>query len=124
MIYDGKENTSTFEKDGRRHTLLLLNDQKPEEQVIQKVLLVGGKEFMHKLKDTEVNFVVVGKPRVVLTNTWFDDLPAKIQDLLNEHVDIIVEYFPNELPPIRSISHHISDSRSYFSKQSCLQDDT
>ena len=70
-------------------------------------MLVGGKEFFRWLKDTEVNFVVIGKPRVALTNTWFDDLPIETQDLLNEHVDIVVDYFPNELPPVRSISHHI-----------------
>ena len=71
MIYDGRENTFTFEKDGRRHTLLPFKDVKIEEQVNQRVMLVGGKEFLHQLKDTEVNFVVVGKPIVVLTNTKY-----------------------------------------------------
>ena len=27
--------------------------------------------------------------------------------MLNEHVDIMVDDFPNELPLVRSISHHI-----------------
>jgi len=27
--------------------------------------------------------------------------------LLDEYADIIVDEFPNELPPVRSISHHI-----------------
>ena len=59
------------------------------------------------MKDTEVNFARVGKPRTILTNTRFDDLPVKIQDQLNEHVDIVENDFPNELPSVRSISHHI-----------------
>ena len=62
---------------------------------------------MHQLKDTEVNLDVVGKLRLVLTNTRFDDFPVKIQDLLNEHVDIVVDDFPNELPLSMSISHQI-----------------
>ena len=36
-----------------------------------------------------------------------DELPAEIQKLLEEYVDIVVDDLPNELPPIRSISHHI-----------------
>jgi hypothetical protein len=43
VIYDGRENTATFEKDGMKHTLLPLKDEKPEEQDNPKVLLVGGK---------------------------------------------------------------------------------
>ena len=44
---------------------------------------------------------------VVLTNTSFDYFPFEIQNLLNEHVDIVVDEFPNEMPLVRSISHHI-----------------
>jgi hypothetical protein len=36
-----------------------------------------------------------------------DDLPAEIKALLAEFTDIIVDDFPNALPPMRSISHHI-----------------
>jgi len=50
---------------------------------------------------------LVGNPRVVLINTNLSDLLAEIQALLDEFVDIIVDEFPNALPPIRSISHHI-----------------
>ena len=63
---------------------------------------------MYQLKNTEVNFVVVGKPRVVLKSTRIDDFPVKIQDLLNEHVDIVVDGLPNELPSVRSINDHIN----------------
>jgi hypothetical protein len=33
--------------------------------------------------------------------------PEEIQELLENFVDIIVDEFPNSLPPIRSINHHI-----------------
>ena len=52
--------------------------------------------------------MVVGKKRVVLTNTSFDYLHVEIQYMLNENIDIVVDIFPNELPPIRSTSHHIN----------------
>ena len=50
---------------------------------------------------------MVGKPKIVLTNTRFDDFPVEVRDVLNEHVDIVVDDFSNELPLVRSISHHI-----------------
>ena len=69
VVYDGRANTITFEKDAIRHILHLLKDEKPEEK---KVLMVGGKVFLHQLKDTKVSFVVIGKPNVVLINTRID----------------------------------------------------
>ena len=71
------------------------------------MLLVGGKEFLHQLKEIEVSYVVIGKPQTIVTNTRLDELPVQIQDLLNEHIDIIVDELPSKLPLVRSISHHI-----------------
>ena len=34
-------------------------------------------------------------------------MSVEIQKLLEEYVDIVVDDFPNDLPPIRSISRHI-----------------
>ena len=42
VIYDGRKKTFTFEKDGGRRTLHPL-EEKPKEQVIPRVMLVGGK---------------------------------------------------------------------------------
>jgi hypothetical protein len=75
-----------------------LKDEKTKEKVRPRVILVGGKEFSHQLKETKVNYVVIGKPRSVLTNTRFDDFLVEVQDVLNEHVDIVVDDLPNELP--------------------------
>jgi hypothetical protein len=36
-----------------------------------------------------------------------NDFPVKVQELLDEFVDIVVDELPHTLPPIRSISHHI-----------------
>ena len=58
VIYDGRGNTFTFEKNGIRHTLHPLKDEKLKKQDIPQVMLVGGKEFLHQLKETEVNYVV------------------------------------------------------------------
>jgi hypothetical protein len=49
----------------------------------------------------------VRKPRVILTSTSLEDFPEEVQELLENFVDIVVDEFPNSLPPIRSISHHI-----------------
>ena len=69
---------------------------------------MSGKELLKEVKKKEdIQFIVVGKPRIVLTSTRMDDLPEEIQKLLEEFVDIVVDELPCSLPPIRSISHHI-----------------
>jgi hypothetical protein len=50
---------------------------------------------------------MVRKPKIVLTIMRIDDLPEKIQELLGEFADIVVDELPYSFPPIRSISHHI-----------------
>ena len=43
---------------------------------------MSGKELLKDIKkDQEMQFVVVRKPRVILTNTSVDDLPEEIQEL-------------------------------------------
>jgi len=42
-----------------------------------------------------------------MTSTKVFDLSIRIQKMLDNYCDIIVDDFPNELPPIRRISHHI-----------------
>jgi hypothetical protein len=69
---------------------------------------MSGKELLDEVKkDEEMQFVVVRKPRVILTSTSIDDLPEEIQELLENFTDIVVDDLPCSLPPIRSISHHI-----------------
>lgn len=54
----------------------------------------------------EVSYAIVCK----LTSnieTNLSNLPVEIQDMLSEFGDIIVDNLPNELPPIRKISHHM-----------------
>ena len=47
-----------------------------------------------------MQFVVVRKPKVVLTSTSMDDLLEKVQELLENFVDIVVDELPSSLPPI------------------------
>jgi hypothetical protein len=54
-----------------------------------------------------MQFAIVRKPRVILTNTSVEDLPIEIQELLGNFVNIVMDELPHSLPPIRSISHHI-----------------
>jgi len=43
VIYNGRENTFVLEKEGRRHTLIPLKDDKVVEQTSPKILLVKEK---------------------------------------------------------------------------------
>jgi hypothetical protein len=108
VVHDGRMNTYTLEKDGKSHTLLLIKDKKVELEVRSTILLMSGKELLTELeKNEDPQFLVVRKPRIVLTSTRVDDLPEEIQQLLGEFVDIIVDELPRSLPPVRSVSHHI-----------------
>jgi hypothetical protein len=50
---------------------------------------------------------VVRKPKFVLRSTSIDDFPEEAQEMLENFANIIVDEFPNSIPPIISINHHI-----------------
>jgi len=109
VIHDGRMNTYTIEKDGVKHTLLPVKVDGDKGLTENNIMLISGKELLQEVdKSKEVYFAIVGRPKVILTSTNLNDLPEEIQSVLNNYMDIIVDEFPNELPPIRSISHHIN----------------
>jgi hypothetical protein len=108
VIHDGRMNTYTLEKNGRTHMLLPIKDKEVKPEVINVVLLMSGKELLTEVKKKEEpQFIVVRKPKIVLTSTRVDDLPEEVQELLEEFTDIVVDELPRSLPLIRSVSHHI-----------------
>jgi hypothetical protein len=75
-IHDGRKNTYTLKTNGRTHILLPIEEKKEKEEAITRILLMTGKELLKEIKkDQEIQFVVVRKPRVILTNTCMNDLP-------------------------------------------------
>jgi hypothetical protein len=88
--------------------LLPIEDKEKKREASSSILLMSGKELLNEVKkEKEMQFVVVRKPRVNLTNTSVGDLPVEIQELLENFADIVVDELPHSLPPIRSIIHHI-----------------
>jgi hypothetical protein len=79
VIHDGRKNTYTLEKNGRTHMLLSIKDKEVKPEVNNIVLLMSGKEILKEVRKKEdPQFIVVRKPRIVLTNTRVDDLPEEI----------------------------------------------
>jgi hypothetical protein len=108
MIHDGRKNTYTLEKNGRMHMSLPIKNQEVKTEMRNIVLLMSGKGLIKEVKKKEdTQFIVVRKPKIVLTSTRIDDLPEEIQELLGDFADIVVDELCCSLPPIRSISHHI-----------------
>jgi hypothetical protein len=108
VIHDGRKNTYTLEKNGRMHMLLPIKNQEVKTEVRNIVLLMSGKEILNEVKNKEdTQFILVRKPKIVLTSTRIDDLPEEIQELLGEFANIVVDKLPCSFPPIRSIIHHI-----------------
>ena len=106
-IHDGREHTYSLEKDGKRHTLSPLGDEVALKGSSSSILVMSGKELLQEVqKEEDLHFSLVGKPKVILTSTNLDDFPIEVKNLLDEYVNIIVDELPNELPHVRSISHH------------------
>jgi hypothetical protein len=79
VVHDGRKNTYTLEKNGRTHMLLPIKDKEVKPEVSNTILLISGKEILNEVKKKEdTQFIVVRKPRIVLTNTRIDDLPEEI----------------------------------------------
>ena len=88
--------------------LLPIEEKKVKDEIRASILLMSGKEILNEVKmEQDMQFSILRKPRVILTNTSLDDFLEEVQELLENFVDIVVDELPNSLPPIRSISHHI-----------------
>eukprot|EP00253_Pinus_taeda_P022668 PITA_22668 len=108
VTHDGAMNCYKFEKDRVRHTLVPIKEEKETVETNEtKALLVSGKQFLKQVENSEISYAVVKKTRTVLLHTEITDLPVEIQQMLEEFTNIVVDDFPNKLPPKRSISHHI-----------------
>jgi hypothetical protein len=85
-----------------------IEEKKVKEEAKTSILLMSGKELLKGVKEEqEMQFVVVRKPRVILTSTSMDDFPEEFQELLDNFSGIVINGIPNSLPPIKSIIHHI-----------------
>jgi hypothetical protein len=101
VIHDGRKNTYNLEKNGRTHMLLPIEENKEKEEASTRILIMSGKELLKEIKkDQEMQFVVVRKPRVILTNTSMDDLLEEIQELLENFSDIVVDELPHSFHPL------------------------
>eukprot|EP00253_Pinus_taeda_P003108 PITA_03108 len=107
VTHAGKTNCYKFTKDGVKHTLVPIKEEDSAESSGTKALLLGGKQFIKQIDETEVNFAVVKRMKPVLLSTERTELPKEVQELLEKFHDIAAEELPDKLPPKRSISHHI-----------------
>eukprot|EP00253_Pinus_taeda_P013033 PITA_13033 len=108
VTHDGVMNCYKFKKDGVRHTLVPIKEEKGAAETSEtKALLVSGKQFLKQVEGNEIGYVVVKKTRTVLLHKEITDLPMEIQKMLEEFTDIVVDYLPDKFPLKRSISHHI-----------------
>jgi len=50
VIHDGRKNTYTLEKNGRKHMLLPIEDKKVKEEANPSILLMRGKDLLNEFK--------------------------------------------------------------------------
>jgi len=87
--------------------LMPIKEEGTTETSEPRALLVSRKQFLKQVEDSDIGYAVVKKVRTVLLHTEVLDLHTEIQQMLQEFMDIVVDDFPDKLPPKRSISHHI-----------------
>ena len=59
--------------------LLPIEDKKVKEETSNTILLMSGKQLLDEFKKyQDMQFVVVRKPRVILTNTLMDDILEEV----------------------------------------------
>eukprot|EP00253_Pinus_taeda_P016795 PITA_16795 len=75
-VHDGKTNCYKFVKDGIKHTLVPIKEENTAETSGVKALLMGGKEFVKQIEDSEINFAVIRRPKAVVLHTQISDLPG------------------------------------------------
>jgi hypothetical protein len=69
--------------------LLPIEEKKVKGEASTSILLMSGKELLKEVKkEQEMQFVVVRKPRVILTSTSMDDFPEEVRELLDNFADI------------------------------------
>ena len=67
VVHDGRKNTYSLEKDGKRHTLSPLQDEIVQEGSGSNILPMFGKELLQEVQKEE------DLPKVILTSTNLDD---------------------------------------------------
>jgi hypothetical protein len=79
VVHDGRKNTYTLEKNGRTHMLLSIKDKEVKTEMRNTVLLMSGKGLLDEVKKKkDTQFIVVRKPKIVLTSMRIDDLPESL----------------------------------------------
>ena len=69
VVHDEEKNCYRFVKNGIKNTLVPMKEEEGAESSGTKTLLLGGKDFLRQMKDDEINYAVVRRPKVVLMHT-------------------------------------------------------
>jgi hypothetical protein len=76
FIHSWRKKTYTLEKNGCNHMLLPIEDKGVKEESSSSILWMKGKELLKEVKkDQKLQFVFVGKMRVIFTSTSMNNFP-------------------------------------------------
>ncbi|XP_057842055.2 uncharacterized protein LOC131051509 [Cryptomeria japonica] len=105
--HDGHKNTYVVEKDGVSYTLEPLQEDMGASHEGPSVMVVK-EEFLKDLEEEGCVYAIVTKPICNTTTSDKEEVPNEVQGLLDKYENIVVKEFPNALPPLRDVSHHIN----------------
>ncbi|GKB51965.1 putative CCCH-type zinc finger family protein [Tanacetum coccineum] len=99
--YDGFQNTYSFKKDGVNITLVPFDSRQTQAEGFN--LFLKKSNFEGLVKTSPYVFTLV----VVEENEIISEAPLKVQPLLKEFADVILDDIPPGLPAMRDIQHCI-----------------
>ena len=75
VVYDGRNNCYKFEMGGIQHTLLPFQEGNGAAKSETKALFLGGKEFLQQMKEEEVSYAIICKPKSKYAYNFISGLP-------------------------------------------------
>jgi hypothetical protein len=101
-IFDGRNNTYTFENNGERHTLLPLKDEGAATNISNQILMMSEEEFLKQGKE-DAEYTLLEKTETVVADLEVIDLTLENQILLSENENVMTNELFNEVLTIKSI---------------------
>ncbi|XP_059070488.1 uncharacterized protein LOC131860132 [Cryptomeria japonica] len=108
--HDGENNVYVISKNGKQFRMEPFPDQGEEKIVSPIVMMISGKDFSYVLKQEETQgyaLVLYPKLKSQQENGAKREVPSEIKAMLDRYEGVVAKDMPDNLPPIRDISHQI-----------------
>jgi len=105
VVHDGRKNTYSLSIKGKKIVLALRRDEANPVPIADNTNLLSMSRFLVAVELEDRVYALLPCENSTVDET--SELPPEVQQMLAEFSDLMPEYFPPGLPPIRNIQHQI-----------------